>query len=96
MRNGMQTHMQMNCQGGVNAQTVQISASRDVCDHKPSRKPKKSRPQIVGYGYVPDTVQISEVMLLSAATTNRPTDVTGLMVALEQGLERKYSLKPLA
>ena len=50
----------------------------------------------MGYGYVPDTVQISEVVLLSATMTNRPTDVTGLMVALEQGLERKYSLKPLA
>ena len=121
MRNSMQTHKQTNGQGGMNAQTVQISASRDVridknaegdceavqisirrhsvhhrCDNKLSRKPKKSRPQIVGYGYVPDTVQISEVMLLSAAMTNRPTDVTGLMVALEQGLERKYSLKPLA
>ena len=86
--------------GEVDCEAVQISIRRhsvhNRCDNKPSRKPKKSRLQIVGYGYVPDTVQISEVMLPSAAMTNRPTDVTGLMVALEQGLERKYSLKPLA
>ena len=34
MRNSMQPHKQTNGQGGMNAQTVQISASRDVCIDK--------------------------------------------------------------
>ena len=34
MRSCMQTHKQTNGQGGMNAQTVQISASRNVCIDK--------------------------------------------------------------
>ena len=47
---------------------------------------KYPRPQNVGNGYLPDTVQTSEAMLLSAATARRPTEGTELPRALKQGL----------
>ena len=46
---------------------------------------KYPRPQNVGNRYLPDTVQISEAMLLSAATARRPTEGTELPRALNQG-----------
>ena len=46
---------------------------------------KYPRPQNVGNGYLPDTAQTSEAMLLSAATARRPAEGTELLRALNQG-----------